>query len=87
MKKLMICILCLSSLKGFSQFRLGVQGSFSPLLYWQTDGHEGLSGNEFISAINGFQAGIFGEYDLGYSGLELQPALMYALNGAHVGQT
>jgi outer membrane protein with beta-barrel domain len=87
MKKLMICILCLASIPCFAQFRLGIQGSYSPLLYWQTDGHEGLSPNEYVWAINGFQAGVFGEYDLGYSGLELQPALMYALNGAHVGQT
>jgi hypothetical protein len=37
--------------------------------------------------MNGYRAGIFGEYDLGYSGLEIQPALMYSLNGAHIGQS
>ena len=87
MKKLMICILCVASVPAFAQFRLGVQGSFSPINYWQSDGHAGLNPNEFSWELNGFQAGVFGEYDLGYSGLVLQPALMYALNGGHVGQT
>jgi len=38
-------------------------------------------------AQNGWQAGAFAEYDLGYSGLVIQPALMYASTGAHLGQS
>jgi hypothetical protein len=87
MKKLMICILCLVSISGFAQFRMGIQGSFSALTYWQTDGYGGLPSQEFTWAKNGYQGGIFAEYDLGYSGLTIQPALMYAVTGAHVGQT
>ena len=87
MKKYLICILCFASIQGFSQFRLGVQGSFSSLNYWQTDGFTGLASGEFTMAMNGWQAGVFAEYDLGYSGLELVPALMYATTGAHLGQS
>lgn len=87
MKKVMICILCLASIQGFSQFRLGVQGSFSSLNFWQSEGYTGLAAGENTWAINGWQAGIFGEYDLGYSGLELQPALMYSTTGSHLGQS
>jgi hypothetical protein len=87
MKKLMICVLCLASIPGFAQFRLGVQGSFSSLNFWQTDGYGGLPSQEYTWAKNGYQAGVFAEYDLGYSGITLQPALMYAVTGAHVGQT
>jgi hypothetical protein len=87
MKKLLICILCLASLKGFSQLRVGVQGSFSALTYWQNDRYTGLDAAEFTMAMNGWQAGVFAEYDLGYSGLVLQPALMYAATGAHLGQS
>jgi hypothetical protein len=87
MKKLMICILCLASFSGFAQFRLGVQGSFSSLNFWQTDGYGGLPSQEFTWAKNGYQAGIFAEYDLGYSGITIQPALMYAVTGGHVGQS
>ena len=83
----MICILCLASIPAMAQFRLGVQGSFSALSFWQTDGYNGLPSQEFTWAMNGYRAGIFGEYDLGYSGLELQPALMYSMNGAHIGQS
>lgn len=87
MKKLLICFLCLASLKGFSQLRFGVQGSFSPLTYWQNNRYAGLDAAEFTMALNGWQAGVFAEYDLGYSGLVLQPALMYASTGAHLGQS
>jgi hypothetical protein len=87
MKKLLICILCLVSLKGFSQLRFGIQGSFSALTYWQNNGYAGLDAREFTMAVNGWQAGAFAEYDLGYSGLVLQPALMYAFTGAHLGQS
>ncbi|HLZ86881.1 MAG TPA: outer membrane beta-barrel protein [Puia sp.] len=87
MKKLLICILCLASVQGFSQLRLGVQGSFSSLNFWQNDGYTGLDAGENTWAMNGWQAGVFAEYDLGYSGLEIQPALMYATTGAHLGQS
>src|ERR1700761_3267543 len=87
MKKLLICILCLASLKGFSQLRVGVQGSFSALTYWQNNRYTGLDAAEFTQAMNGWQAGVFAEYDLGYSGLVIQPALMYAATGAHLGQS
>ena len=87
MKKYLICILCLASIQGFSQFRLGVQGSFSSLNFWQTDGFTGLASGEYTWATNGWQAGVFGEYDLGYSGLEIQPAIMYATTGSHLGQS
>jgi hypothetical protein len=86
MKKLMICIFCLASFSGFAQFRLGVQGSFSSLNYWATDGYGGLPSRELTWAKNGYQGGIFAEYDLGYSGITIQPALMYAVTGAHIGQ-
>lgn len=86
MKKLLICILSLVSIKGFSQLRIGIQGSFSSLNYWQNDRYTGLSAQENTWSTNGWQAGAFGEYDLGYSGLELQAALMYGTSGAHLGQ-
>lgn len=87
MKKLMICILCLASIPAMAQFRLGIQGSFSALNFWQLDRITGLPTQEFTWSMNGYRAGIFGEYDLGYSGLEIQPALMYSLNGGHIGQS
>jgi hypothetical protein len=87
MKKLLICILCLASLKGFSQLRVGIQGSFSALTYWQNNRYTGLDAAEFTQAVNGWQAGVFAEYDLGYSGLVIQPALMYASTGARLGQS
>lgn len=87
MKKLLICILCFASVQGFAQIRVGVQGSFSSINFWQTDGYAGVPANEFTWQLNAFQAGVVAEYDLGYSGLVLQPALMYAENGAHLGQT
>ena len=83
----MICILCLASIPCFAQIRLGVQGSLSSLNFWQTDGYTGLPSQEFTWQMNGFRAGVFGEYDLGYSGLELVSSLNYALNGAHIGQS
>jgi Outer membrane protein beta-barrel domain len=87
MKKLMICILCLATVPCFAQIRLGVQGSLSSLNFWQTDGYTGDPSQEFTWEIAGFRAGVFGEYDLGYSGLQIVPALMYSLNGAHIGQS
>jgi hypothetical protein len=86
MKKLLICILCFASVRSFAQLRLGVQGSFSSINFWQTDGYTGLSANQWTEQLNAFQGGIFAEYDLGYSGVVLQPALMYALNGSHLTQ-
>ena len=87
MKKLLICILCFASVQSFAQVRVGVQGSFSSINFWQTDGYTGVPANEFTWQLNAFQAGIVAEYDLGYSGLMIQPALMYAENGGHLGQT
>lgn len=87
MKKLMVCILCLASIPCLAQFRLGVQGSFSALSFWQTDAYTGYPSQEYIWEMNGYRAGIFGEYDLGYSGLMLVPSLMYGVNGAHIGQS
>lgn len=87
MKKLLICILCFASVQGFAQIRVGVQGSFSSVNVWQTDGYSGVPANEYTWQLNSFQAGIVAEYDLGYSGLVFQPALMYAGNGSHLGQT
>src|ERR1700761_128700 len=87
MKKLMICILCLASIPCFAQFRVGVQGSFSSIGFWSTDRYTGYPSTEFIWEMNGFRGGVFGEYDLGYSGLMLVPSLTYGVNGAHVGQS
>lgn len=87
MKKLIVCILCLASTHLFAQFRLGVQGSFSSLNCWQADGIGGLPTGAQTRQLNGFQAGLVAEYDLGYSGLVIQPALMYAENGTNLGQT
>jgi hypothetical protein len=87
MKKLIVCILCLVSMHGFAQFRLGVQGSFSSLNMWQSDAFGGLPTGLHTEAMNGFQGGLVGEYDLGYSGLVLQPAIMYAENGSHLVNT
>jgi hypothetical protein len=87
MKKLMVCILCLASIPCFAQFRVGVQGSLSANNFWQTDGFSGVPTQEFTWETTGYRVGVFGEYDLGYSGLEFNPALMYSLNGAHIGQS
>src|SRR5579863_2543071 len=87
MKKLIVCVLCLSSTTLFAQFRLGIQGSFSSLNMWQTDQIGGLPTGAQTRQLNGYQAGLFAEYDLGYSGLVLQPALMYAENGTNFGNT
>jgi hypothetical protein len=87
MKKLIVCILCLASTSVFAQIRLGIQGSFNPSNFWQTDQIGGLPTGAQTREISTFQAGIFAEYDLGYSGLMLQPALMYAENGSNFGNT
>jgi hypothetical protein len=87
MKKLIVCILCLASTHLFAQFRLGVQGSFSTINCWQTDQIGGLPTGAQTRQLNAYQAGLFAEYDLGYSGLMLQPALMYAENGTNFGNT
>jgi len=87
MKKLIVCILCLASTHLFAQFRLGVQGSFSTVNCWQTDQIGGLPTGAQTRQLNSYQAGLFAEYDLGYSGLMLQPALMYAENGTNFGNT
>lgn len=86
MKKLMVCIFCLASIPCFAQFRVGVQGSFSALGFWQTDAYTGYPSEQYIWDMNGYHAGVFGEYDLGYSGLQIVPALMYGMTGAHIQQ-
>ena len=85
MRKLLICILCLAATQSFAQLRLGVQGSFSSLNFWQGQGYKGLPSGVNTWAINGFQAGIVAEYDLGHTNLILQPAVLYAENGSHLG--
>jgi hypothetical protein len=87
MKKLLICILCFTTVQCFAQFRVGVQGSFSSINFWSTDGYTGVPSQENTWQLNAFQAGIVAEYDLGYSGLVLQPALLYSENGSHLGQS
>jgi hypothetical protein len=87
MKKLIVCILCLASTHVFAQLRFGIQGSFSSLNMWQSDQISGLPTGAQTRQLNGFQAGIFAEYDLGHSGLVIQPALMYAENGTNFGNT
>jgi hypothetical protein len=87
MKKLIVCILCLASTHLFAQFRLGIQGSFSTVNCWQSDQIGGLPTGAQTRQVNAFQAGLFAEYDLGYSGIMLQPALMLAENGTNFGNT
>jgi hypothetical protein len=87
MKKLIVCILCFASTSVFAQIRLGIQGSFSSLNMWQTDQIGGLPTGSQTRQMNGYQAGLYAEIDLGYSGLMIQPALMYAENGTNLGQT
>ena len=87
MKKLIVCVLCLTSTHLFAQIRLGIQGSFSSLNMWQTDQIGGLPTGAQTRELNGFQAGLFAEWDLGYTGLVVQPALMYAENGTNFGNT
>jgi hypothetical protein len=85
MRKLLICILCFAATKSFAQLRIGVQGSYSSLNFWQGQGYRGLQSGVNTWAIDGFQAGIVAEYDLGHTNLILQPAVMYAENGSHLG--
>lgn len=87
MKKLIVCVLCLASTSLFAQVRLGIQGSFSSLNMWQSDQIGGDPTGAQTRQLNGYQAGVFAEIDLGYSGLVLQPALMYAENGTNFGNT
>jgi hypothetical protein len=87
MKKLIVCILCFGSTSVFAQIRLGIQGSFSALNCWQADQIGGLPTGSQTREMNGFQAGVYAEYDLGYTGIMIQPALMYAVNGTNLGQT
>jgi hypothetical protein len=87
MKKLIICILCFASVQSFAQFRVGVQASASSLNFWQSDGFSGLPTGLQTWAMNGYQAGVVLEYDLGYSGFTLQPSVLYAVNGSHIGNS
>ena len=85
MKKLLICILCFAATQTYAQLRVGVQGSFSSLNFWQGQGYGGSPSGVNTWAINGYQAGIVAEYDLGHTNLILQPAVLYAENGSHLG--
>ena len=85
MKKLLICILCFAATQTYAQVRIGVEGSFSSLNFWQGQGYGGSPSGVNTWAINGFQAGIVGEYDLGHTNVILQPAVLYAENGSHLG--
>ncbi|MBS1661630.1 MAG: outer membrane beta-barrel protein [Bacteroidetes bacterium] len=85
MKKLLICILCFSATQSFAQLRLGVTGSFSAANFWQSEGYRGLQSGVNTWAINDYQAGIMAEYDLGHTNLILQPAVLYAESGSHLG--
>jgi len=87
MKKLIICVLCFASTQGFAQFRLDVRGSFDPINFWQTDGFGGLPTGAQTREMSGFQGGLQGEYDLGYSGISLQASVLYAENGSNIGNT
>lgn len=87
MKKLIVCILCLASTHLFAQFRLGIQGSFTTSNWWQSDQIGGLPTGAQTRQLNAFQAGLFAECDLGYSGIVIQPALMLAENGTNLGNT
>lgn len=87
MKKLIVCILCLASTQVFAQFRLGIEGSFSAVNCWQNEQIGGLPTGAFTREMNGFHAGLRAEYDLGYSGFEIQPSLVFAENGTNFGNT
>lgn len=87
MKKLIVCILCLASTQVFAQFRLGIQASYSSLNCWQSDQIGGLPTGAQTRQMNGWEAGLVAEYDLGYSGFILQPALLLAENGTNLGNT
>ena len=85
MKKLLICILCFAVTQGYAQVRVGVEGSFTSFNFWQSQGYSGLPSGVNTWAMNGFQGGVVVEYDLGHTGLILQPAVLYAENGSHLG--
>jgi hypothetical protein len=87
MKKLIVCILCLASTSVFAQVRLGLQGSFSSVNCWQTDGITGLPSYAFTQQMNAFQAGLVLDYEIGYSGFIIEPALVYAENGTNFRKT
>lgn len=87
MKKFLICILCLMATRSFAQVRLGIEGGSTTPNYWQTDGYGGLGTGLSSWPITGFYAGLVGEIDLGYSGMVLQPALLYYEDGSHLGNS
>src|SRR5260221_3482284 len=87
MRQLLICIVCFGVTQSYAQLRLGVEGSFSSLNLWQSQGYSGLPSGVNTRAMNGFQAGIVAEYDLGHTNLILQPAVLYAENGALIGNS
>jgi hypothetical protein len=84
MRNLMVCILCLVGMQGFTQIRVGVQGGFNTTNFWQTDVHEGLPTGLSSWPISTFHAGVVAELDLG-NNFVLQPALLYYGTGSHLG--
>ena len=79
-------MLCVVSLHGFAQVRLGIQGGVSVANFWQTEGFSGLVTRLSSSPIAAYHGGIIAEVDLG-SHLVLQPALLYFESGSHLQNT
>jgi hypothetical protein len=84
MKKIMICILCLTATRSFAQFHLGIEGGSTTPNFWQTDGFQGLGTGLSSWPITGWHAGLLAEFDLGASGLVFEPAVLYYQNGSHL---
>lgn len=84
MKKIMICILCLTVTRSFGQFRLGVTGGATTANLWQTDGYTGVPTGLSSWPITGFNGGLIAEIDLNSSGLMIQPSLSYYVYGSHL---
>jgi hypothetical protein len=84
MKKIMFCILCFGVTSGFAQIRLGIEGGSTTANFWQTSGYNGLGTGLSSWPTTGWHAGLVGELDLGSSGVVLQPAVLYYVNGSHL---
>jgi len=84
MKKILICILCLTVTRSFGQFRLGVTGGATTANLWQTDGYTGVPTGLSSWPITGFTGGLIAEIDLNSSGLMIQPSLSYYVYGSHL---
>lgn len=84
MKKILICILCLTVTRSFGQIRLGVMGGATTANLWQTDGFHGLPTGLSSWPVTGFNGGLIAEIDLNSSGLMIQPSLTYGSSGSHL---